>query len=144
MLQEQIFEDIKTAMREKDTLAKGVLTIIKSNIDLLGIDLKRPPTEDEMLGVIKKELKQTEQALAGARDAKRDDLIDKEQRKIQLIKSYLPQQLTYEEIIQALSVEINTSMNMGEAMKIARPLLGASADGALISRAVKELLQGGN
>lgn len=144
MIQQQIFEDLKTAMREKDTLTKGVLTILKSNMDLLAIELKRKPTEDEIMAVVKKELKQTEQALAGAEDAKRQDLIDKERRKIELIKSYLPKQLTYDEILQSLSTEINTSMNMGEAMKIARPLLGASADGALISRAVKVLLQGGN
>ncbi|MBQ0141055.1 MAG: GatB/YqeY domain-containing protein [Kurthia sp.] len=144
MLKEQIFEDLKTAMRAKDSLSKGVLSILKSNMDLLDIELKRPSTEDEKLAVVKRELKQTEQALAGAKDAKREDLIEKEQQKIDLIKHYLPRQLNYEEIIETLSSKITTEMNIGEAMKIARPILASSADGALISKAVKELIQGGN
>lgn len=144
MLKEQIFEDLKVAMRNKDTLSKGVLSILKSNMDLVDIEMKRPATKDELLAVVKRELKQTEQALAGAEEAKRPDLIEKEQQKIELIKRYLPKQLSYEEIVAALTPKISSEMNMGEAMKIARPLLGASADGALISRAVKQLIQGGN
>lgn len=144
MLREQIFEDLKTAMRTKDTLSKGVLSILKSNIDLLDLELQRPSTEDEKLAVVKRELKQTEQALAGAYEANRPDLIEKEQQKIELIKRYLPRQLAYEEIVEALTTEITTGMPMGEAMKIARSLLATRADGALISRAVKELIQGGS
>lgn len=143
MLKQRVFEDLKTAMREKDVLTKGVLSIIKSNMDLFELENKKEATEEELQTVVKRELKQTEQALAGAEEAQRPDLIEKEMKKIALIKSYLPTQLSYEEIISALKTEITPSMNMGEAMKIARPLLGASADGGLISRAVKEIIQGG-
>lgn len=141
MLKEQIFTDLKDAMRNKDTLSKGVLSILKSNMDLFELENKKQATEEELLTIIKRELKQTEQALAGANDANRPDLIEKEEAKIALIKNYLPKQLSFDEIIAALQNEINSSMNMGEAMKIARPLLGASADGALISKAVKQLIE---
>lgn len=140
MLKEQIFSDLKTAMKNKDTLSKGVLSILKSNMDLFELENKKQASEDELITIVKRELKQTEQALAGAKDAGRQDLIEKEEQKIELIKNYLPKQLSYEEILERLRTEITSSMNMGEAMKIARPLLGASADGALISKAVKQLI----
>lgn len=141
MLKEQIFADLKTAMKAKDTLAKGVLSILKSNMDLFELEHKKQATEDELITIVKKELKQTEQALDGAKTANRPDLIEKEQLKINLIKNYLPEQLSYEEIVETLSTKITKDMNMGEAMKIARPLLSSSADGALISKAVKQLIQ---
>lgn len=77
----------------------------------------------------------------GAKQANRDDLIEKEEAKLTLLKSFLPKQLSEEEISAVLTnAGITKGMNMGDAMKIAKPLLTGKADGATMSKVVKSLI----
>ena len=86
-------------------------------------------------------MKQTNQALEGAQKANRDDLIEKEEAKLVLLKSFLPKQLSEEEIATILTeAGIVKGMNMGDAMKIAKPLLTGKADGSTMSKVVKNLI----
>ena len=86
-------------------------------------------------------MKQTNQSLDGAKQANRADLIEKEEAKLAILKSFLPKQLSEEEIISELQAAgITSGMNMGDAMKIAKPLLAGKADGAAISKAVKSII----
>lgn len=141
MLKEQVFAQLKVAMKEKDILSKGVLTLLKSGLDAAEKEKGAALTEAEEIAVINREVKQTNQALEGARTAGRDDLIEKEEAKLTLLKSFLPKQLSEEEIIEALQAAgIGPGMNMGDAMKIAKPLLTGKAEGAAISKAVKALI----
>ena len=141
MLKEQVFAQLKAAMKEKDVLAKGVLTLLKSGLDAAEKEKGAALTEAEEIAVINREVKQTNQALEGARAAGRADLIEKEEAKLSLLKSFLPKQLSEEEIIEALrTAGIGPGMNMGDAMKIAKPLLAGKAEGAAISKAVKTLI----
>lgn len=86
-------------------------------------------------------MKQTNQSLEGAKQAGRDDLIANEEAKLTLLKSFLPKQLSEEEVAEALKAAgITAGMNMGDAMKIAKPLLNGQAEGAVISKVVKALI----
>ena len=88
-----------------------------------------------------REVKQTNQALEGAQTANRDDLIEKEETKLVLLKSFLPKQLSEEEIATILTeAQIEKGMNMGDAMKIAKRLLTGKADGSTMSKVVKNLI----
>lgn len=141
LLKTEVFEQLKTAMREKDTLAKGVLSLLKSALDSAEKEKGEVLTAEEEMAIINREVKQTNQALEGAQTAGRADLIEKEEAKLTLLKSFLPKQLTEEEITEKLvAAGIGKGMNMGEAMKIAKPLLTGQAEGAVISKVVKSII----
>ncbi|MFJ7697493.1 GatB/YqeY domain-containing protein [Lysinibacillus fusiformis] len=141
MLKIEVFEQLKTAMKEKDILAKGVLSLLKSALDLAEKEKGEALTADEEMAIVNREVKQTNQALEGAQKAERADLIEKEEAKLVLLKSFLPKQLSEEEIAEKLVVAgVEKGMNMGEAMKIAKPLLSGQAEGAVISKVVKSII----
>lgn len=141
LLKTEVFEQLKTAMREKDTLAKGVLSLLKSALDSAEKEKGEALTTEEEMAIINREVKQTNQALEGAQTAGRTDLIEKEEAKLTLLKSFLPKQLSEEEIAEKLvAAGVGKGMNMGEAMKIAKPLLTGQAEGAVISKVVKSII----
>lgn len=142
MLKTTVFEQLKKAMKEKDVLSKGVLTLLKSALDMAEKEKGSALTEEEEVAIVNREIKQTNQALEGAEKAQREDLIEQEKAKLTLLKSFLPKQLSEEEV-QALLTEAGVvqGMNMGDAMKIAKPLLAGKTDGATMSKAVKSLIQ---
>lgn len=141
MLKETVFAQLKTAMKEKNVLAKGVLTLLKSALDTAEKEKGGTLTSEDEIAIVNREIKQTNQALDGAKQANREDLIEKEEAKLALLKSFLPKQLSEEEIAAVLTnAGITKGMNMGDAMKIAKPLLTGKADGATISKVVKGLI----
>lgn len=142
MLKTTVFEQLKQAMKEKDVLSKGVLTLLKSALDMAEKEKGSALTEEEEVAIVNREIKQTNQALEGAEKAQREDLIEQEKAKLTLLKSFLPKQLSEDEV-KALLTEAGVvqGMNMGDAMKIAKPLLAGKTDGATMSKAVKSLIQ---
>ena len=141
MLKTTVFEQLKRAMKEKDVLSKGVLTLLKSALDRAEKEKGSNLTEEEEIAIVNREIKQTNQALEGAEKAQREDLIEKEEAKLLLLKTFLPKQLSEEEVMTMLTeAGITKGMNMGDAMKIAKPLLAGKADGAMMSKAVKRLI----
>ena len=141
MLKTIVFDQLKQAMKNKDVLAKGVLTLLKSALDSAEKEKGAELTPLEETAVVNREIKQTNQSLEGAQKAERADLIEKEEAKLVILKNFLPKQLTEQEIIAELqSAGVSTGMNMGEAMKIAKPLLDGKADGVTISKVVKSLI----
>ena len=141
MIKTAVFEQLKRAMKEKDVLAKGVLTLLKSALDSAEKEKGSSLSPEEEIAIVNREVKQTNQALEGAQNANRDDLIEKEEAKLVLLKSFLPKQLSEEEIVTILTdAGIVKGMNMGDAMKIAKPLLTGKADGSTMSKVVKSLI----
>ncbi|MGB5945837.1 GatB/YqeY domain-containing protein [Paenisporosarcina sp.] len=141
MLKEKLKGEFKSAMRNKEILKKGILTMIISNITTAEKEKGTELTEIEVLAIVQRELKQTKQALVEAEKAERQDNIDYGKEKVAIIESYLPQMMTADEI-RALLVEngIGSGTNMGEAMKIIKPLVAGKADNALVSKTVKEVI----
>ena len=141
MLKTVVFDQLKQAMKNKDALAKGVLTLVKSGLDMAEKEKGAELTPQEEIAIINREVKQTNQALDGAKQAERADLIEKEEAKLVILKSFLPKQLSEQEITEALQAAgVTAGMNMGDAMKIAKPLLDGKADGATMSKVVKSLI----
>jgi len=141
MLKEKLKAEFKSAMRNKEVLKKGILTMIISNITTAEKEKGMELTEIEVLAIVQRELKQTKQALVEAEKAERLDNIEYGKEKIAIIESYLPQMMTADEI-RALLVEngIGSGTNMGEAMKVIKPLVAGKADNALVSKTVKEVI----
>lgn len=136
-----LFLDYKQAMRDKDALKKGVLTLVISAVKNIEREQGRLINEDEFIAVLNREIKQTKQALEGASNAGRQELVEKEQKKIELLTTYLPpQMLTTEAISILIQNGVTTGMKMGDAMKIAKPLLNGKLDNGTISTVVKSLI----
>lgn len=141
MLKTTVFEQLKTAMKEKDVLAKGVLTLLKAALDSAEKEKGAALSTEEELAIVNREVKQTNQALDGAKQAERQDLIEQEEQKLVLLKSFLPAQLSEEEVAALLTeAGVVKGMNMGDAMKIAKPLLNGKTDVATMSKVVKSLI----
>lgn len=144
MLKERLKADRFSAMKDKTDegkLKKGVLTNVFSSITTAEKESGKELTDVETIAILQKELKQTKEALAIAETSGRQDRIDYESQKIDLIESYLPQMLTADEI-RALLAEngVGSGTNMGEAMKIIKPLVAGKADNALVAKTVKEVI----
>ena len=141
MLKDIVFDQLKQAMKNKDVLAKGVLQLVKAALENAEKAKGAPLSEQEEIAVINREIKQTTQALDGAKAAGREDLIEKEMAKLNLLKTFLPEQLSEEQIATKLTeAGITSDTSMGEAMKIAKSLLDGQADGATLSKVVKQLI----
>lgn len=142
MLKTKVFNELKQAMKDKDALKKGVLSLLKSGLDIAEKEKGAPLTNEEEIAIVNRELKQTQQALEGAKQAGREDLIENEQRKIEILQTFLPEQLSEEEITDILTkAGLTKGMNMGDAMKIAKPLLAGKTDGATMAKVVKSIIQ---
>lgn len=141
MLKQTIQTELISAMRNKEKMKKGVLTLIKAGITNAEKEKGTELTEVEVLAVVQKELKQTRQSLSEAKKANRQDIVELEKEKVALIESYLPKMLTEVEIRTILQENgVTSGMNMGEAMKIVKPLVAGKADNALVARIVKETI----
>lgn len=143
MLKEKLSKDIIQAMKDKDTLAKGVLQLVKSQIEKLEIQEKRGLTPDEEIQMVQREVKQTKESLEAAEKYDRQDLVAENKRKLEILSVYLPEQLDEAAVIEVVKgAGVVKGMNMGEAMKLAMPLLKGKTESALISKVVKSLIWG--
>lgn len=141
MLKEVLSKEIIQAMKEKDNLRKGLLQLVKAQIEKVEKDGKRDLTKEEEIQVIQREVKQTKESLLAAEKYGREDLVAENKRKLEILSTYLPEQLdevAVTEIVKGAGVE--KGMNMGEAMKLAMPLLKGKTESALISKVVKSLI----
>ena len=145
MLKEKLLEDLKSAMKEKNINKKNAVQMVRTAILQVEKDKGIEVTDAQILDIIAKEIKKRKESLVDFEKAGRDDLIQKTTEEINSIEVYLPKQLTDEELKVELEKIIKetgaTSMkDMGNVMKSAKEVIGASADGKRINEMVKELL----
>lgn len=140
-LQERIMADLTIARRNKETLKKGVLTLMKAGMANAEKEKRSALTAEEELAIVQREMKQTKQSLAEAEKAGRQDIVDQENAKLAVIESYLPKQLSKEEIEKELdALGVQKGMTMGEAMKTAKTALNGQVDNALLSQIIRQRL----
>ena len=146
-LQETIVADLTDAMRAKDAEKLGTLRMVKANLMNRKIDKGSDLTDEEVSKALQTLVKQRRDSIEQYEAAGRSDLAAKEAVEIKVIEVYLPQAATPEEISDAVAAAVSetgaTSMkDMGTVMKAAMAhLAGKSADGKLVSEAVKASLQ---
>ena len=145
MLKEQLMQDLKDAMREKDTIKKDTVQMVRAAILQIEKDKGIEVDDSKIIEIIAKEVKGKKDALVEFEKGGRQDLIDQTNKEIEILSKYLPKQLSKEEIKEIVSKIISdigaTSMkDMGIIMKEAKSEIGAGADGKTINEVVKELL----
>jgi uncharacterized protein YqeY len=145
-LKEQLKSDLKDAMRAKEIIKRNAIRAINTMIKQIEVDERKDLTDDDIVALIQKGVKQREDAIIQYKEASRDDLIQKEQEQIDIFTLYLPAQLTSEElevIIQQIIIDLNASSikDMGNVMNAAKSKIGAKSDGKSINTIVKKLLK---
>lgn len=137
---------IKEAMKEKNTAALNALRGLKSALANAVIEKREELTEQEEIGVVRRELKKVKETLASLEGAQRPDLALKAIDEAQTLEQFLPQQLTPDELETIVKAAIAESgavvkKDMGKAMKIATTNIAGRADGKTVSALIQSLLQ---
>lgn len=146
MLYSTINNDMKEAMKSHDKETLSTIRLLKSAIDLQKINNKLSEiTDDLVIEVASRQVKQHKESITEFRNAGRDDLADNLEREIKLISKYLPEQLSKEEIEKELDkifeeVKPESKKDMGKIMKEANIRLKGKADFKLVSEIVNSKL----
>lgn len=146
-LKEQLFADLKTAMKEKDTLKKDTVQLIRSGILQYEKDNKVELDDEGVLDIISKQLKSRRDSLPDYIKSGREDLIEKLNKEIEILLGYLPEQLSEEEITKIVEEAIAATgaasvKEMGKVMGIVNPKVKGRADMKVVGALVKKLLTG--
>ena len=146
-LKETLASDMKQAMLDKDIVRKDVLRMLRAAIQRREVDERIELDEAQVLAVIEKQVKQARDSISQFENGGRQDLADKEKKELDILISYLPAQLSAEEIEQHIKTAIDetgaSSMkDMGKVMAKLKPLLQGKADMAAVSASIKNQLQG--
>lgn len=144
-IKERLMQDMKEAMKEKDTVKKNAVTMIRAGILQYEKDNLTELDDDGIIEIISKQLKQRKDSLEEFVKAQRDDLIEQAKTEIAILESYLPEQLTYEEVKEIVAEAINrlgvTELKqMKLIMADVLPKVKGRADGKAVNEAVKELI----
>lgn len=142
---DKIKEDIVTALKDKDTLKLQTLRGIKGEVDLEHINKKVEINDDLVITVLTRGIKTRRESIAEFEKGNREDLINKTTDEINLLQTYLPAQLSDEEINKVLDEAFNkvnptSAKEMGLIMREVTPLLKGKADMGKVSALIKERL----
>ena len=148
-LKEQLMNDYKEALKSGDHARKETVNLVRAAIKQREVDMRKVIDDDsEIVSIIKKQVKMRTDALADFAKAGRDDLTEAYNKEIEVLKAYLPEEMSYEDIkasVQKIAEDsgLERSMkSMGQMMKSAMAELKDKADGSEVSKAVKEYLSG--
>ncbi|MBU3922991.1 GatB/YqeY domain-containing protein [Patescibacteria group bacterium] len=146
MLKENITQDIKKAMQEKNALLlsvlRGVIAVVKNR----EIEKKKELDEDEIIQVISSEAKKRKDSIEQFEKGGRQDLVEKEKQELEILQKYLPEQMSENDIKKEVELAIKESgavnpSDTGKVMSILMPKLKGKAEGSLVSKMVGELLK---
>ena len=142
---EKITKDLTEAMKAKDTFRTSVLRMLKSALKNEEINKKSPLTDDEVLAIIKKQVKTRKDSMNEYASYNRMDLADSLQKEIDILNEYLPEELSDEELEKIVKetitkVKAGSIKQMGMVIKTISSEYGARCDMAKVSKLVKEKL----
>ena len=144
-LMEKIMQDMKEAMKSKEKEKLSTIRMLVSEIKKRQIDSGKEFDDNDILGVIKSMVKSREDSVKAYREGGREDLAEKEEREVEVLKAYLPKQLSEEEVEKIVEEAIKESgaqtvRDMGKVMKIVMGKYGSQVDGKIVNKIVKEKL----
>jgi len=145
-LKERITQDLKDAMKSKDQVRVRTLRMILTTIRNIEVEKMKETTDEDVIDALQKEAKKRREAIEQYEKAGRNDLADEERKELSVIEEYLPEQMSEEEIKELAKEIINqvgasTVKDLGKVMKEIMPKVKGRADGKLVNRIVRELLQ---
>ncbi len=144
-LKDQIFADMKTAMREKNASKLESIRMLRAAIQRKEVDDQSDASDDDVLAILQKQIKQSQDAIKQFTDGDRADLAEKEQVHVDNLKGYLPEQLGDDEIAAAVAAAIESTgaesmKDMGKVMGLLKGQLQGKADMGKVSGVIKAKL----
>jgi uncharacterized protein YqeY len=145
MLIARLEEDVKTAMKARDTLRLSVLRMTLSEIKNARIEKMRDLTDEDVIQVLRKAVKKREEAVEAYRAGNREDLAETEAKEAEILAVYLPQMLSGAALLEIVKAAIEatgatSAKEMGKVMKVVMGEHGSRVDGKDVQAAVKTLL----
>lgn len=139
-------DDMKNSMKNKDTIRKNTITMIRAAIKQKEVDERKDLNDEEILDIISKQLKEKKMVIEDFKKGNREDLVELTEAEMKILLEYLPEQLSYEEVKSIVKDTIDnmgevTPKDIGRIMKEVMPKVKGKADGSLVNKAVKELLE---
>jgi uncharacterized protein YqeY len=139
-------DDLKLALKASDRLKVSVLRMAKAALKNMQIDKRGELTEEDIISVISTLAKQRRESIEQFSKAEREDLAEKERQELLILQSYLPKQLTTEELdaIIVETIEETSSKGIedfGKVMRLVMPRVKGAADGKIVNQRVKALLE---
>ncbi|MBM4306853.1 MAG: GatB/YqeY domain-containing protein [Deltaproteobacteria bacterium] len=144
-LEEKLVEEMKQAMKANDKIRLSTIRMIRSSSKNKEFELRRKLEDEDIIKVIQGMVRKGEESVEQFQAGGRNDLVDKEKAEIEILKSFLPQPLSQEEMIKIIDETIQETQSsslkdLGKVMKVVMPRLGGKADGKVINQLVKERL----
>lgn len=146
-MRNQILEDLKTAMKNQDKETLSVIRMIKGAIQMEELNTKRELTDDEVIGIVSKQIKTRKESIAEFEKGNRNDLIEQTESEIKILEKYLPEQLSEDEMLKIIDQAFNeiqpeSMKDMGKLMGIITPKVKGRYDMGEISKIIKNKING--
>ena len=144
-MRDKILKDLMEAMKNQDKETLSVLRMVKGAIQLEEINTKKNLSDDEVIGVLAKQIKTRKESIAEFEKANRVELIEQTNKEIEILNRYMPEQLSEEEVLKVIDevfeeVKPESKKDMGKIMGIINPKLKGKADMSFVSKTIQEKL----
>lgn len=144
-MRERILNDLKEAMKNQEKTKLSVIRMVKGAMQMEELNLKRPLTDEEVVMVISKQIKTRKESIVEFEKGNRQDLIDQTNAEIEILNTYMPEQLSEEEVLKIIEEAFNevnptAPSDMGKIMGLVSPKLRGKADMSFVSKTIKEKL----
>lgn len=145
MLVDQIQKDLQQAQLARDEVKVSTLRLLLSEVNNARISKGQELTDDDVVSVIQREVKKRKEGAAGFRSGGREDQAQKEEAELKVLESYLPQQLSNDQLTKIVEDTINelgakSQADMGKVMRAVMSKVAGQADGNVVSAIVKQKL----
>lgn len=144
-MKNKILEDLKLAMKAQDKEKLSVVRMVKGAIQMEELNKKHELNDDEVIAIISKQIKSRKEAIVEFEKANRNDLVEQNQKEIGILNTYMPEQLSEEEVNKIIDdafskINPTSERDMGKIIGSISPLLKGKADMGNVSKIVKEKL----
>lgn len=145
-LKDQLMNDLKAAMKEKNAVKKAAVTMLRAAIKQIEVDQRVELNDEQIIEIVAKQIKQKKGAIEEFTKGDRQDLVDEAQAEIDFLSAYLPEQMSEDEVkalVQATISEMGASSmkDMGKVMGAMKEKTKGRADSKIVSDMVKALLK---
>lgn len=145
-LKEKLMEDMKSSMKNKDTLRKNTITMVRASIKQREVDERIELTDEDIIDIIAKQVKEKRDVIQDFEKGGREDLVEQTKKEMEILLEYLPRQLTEEEVEEIVKetikeVDAKSIKDIGLIMKSVMPKIKGKADGSMVNSIVRKYLK---
>lgn len=145
-LKEKLMEDMKSSMKNKDTLRKNTITMVRASIKQREVDERVELTDEDIIDIIAKQVKEKRDVIQDFEKGGREDLVEQTKKEIEILLEYLPKQLTEEEVEEIVKdtikeVGAKSIKDIGLIMKSVMPKIKGRADGSMVNSIARKYLE---